>query len=84
MAESVMMKLARHVGHEEAHEIIYECSGKAAKNDLELAAVLKGDSRVLAHMSETEIDSALDPSAYLGDAMRIVDAAVTSAERVLR
>lgn len=84
MAESIMMKLARHVGHEEAHEIIYECSGKAAKNDLDMATVIKGEPRVLAHMSESEIESALDPSTYLGDCVRIVDAAVAAAERALR
>lgn len=83
MSESVMMKLARHVGHEEAHEIIYRCASEAGKSGRDIGEILKSDRRILAHLSDTEIDAALDPASYLGDSMKIVDVAVASAEQVL-
>ena len=80
MAESIMMKLARHIGHEEAHEIIYESSGNAAKHGHDIGDIIKADPRVLKHMTVEEIDNALDPNSYLGDSMRIVDEAIAAAE----
>ncbi len=83
MSESVMMKLAKHIGHEVAHEIVFECAGKAAKQDSDLGDILKADKRVLAHLSEAEINAALDPAGYLGDSEKIVDAAVQSARAII-
>ncbi len=79
MSESVMMKLARQLGHETAHEIIYECANLATKTGREMADVIKSDRRVLDCMSAVDIDAALDPASYLGDCERIVDAAIASA-----
>lgn len=84
MSECVMMEMAQHLGHEGAHEIMYECAGEAAKRDCGLGEILKSDQRVLAHLSPEQIDRALDPSAYLGDCSKIVDAALKSAAGVAK
>jgi adenylosuccinate lyase/3-carboxy-cis,cis-muconate cycloisomerase len=48
MAESVMMQLARHVGHEPAHEIVAAAAREASVRRKDLATALLGDSRVTA------------------------------------
>lgn len=72
--------VAEHVGYEAAHEIIFECAGKAAQVSLDLAEVVGADPRILAHMSLADIGAALDPVAYLGQSMSTLDAAITGHE----
>lgn len=83
MAEHVMMRLAEKVGHEQAHHILFEDAGAAAKEDRPLGDVLMNDKRVTAHLSNAEIQHLLEPQSYLGDCGVIVDSAVRHAKSVL-
>ena len=76
MAESVMIVLAEHVGRQEAHSIIRDCSIAAHEGGMSLKdALLKRDA-VTAHLGADEIEAALDPYSYIGTAVEQVDAVV--------
>jgi adenylosuccinate lyase/3-carboxy-cis,cis-muconate cycloisomerase len=77
MAESIMMRLAVHVGHEPAHEIVADATRRASAQHVDLSTIIMNDERVLAVMGRKEIEVALNPRAYLGECEAIVDA-VTS------
>ena len=81
MAESVMMRLARHIGHEQAHKIVAEATRTASARGVPLARVLSEDDRVIAHLKPEDIDAAVDPSGYLGQCEDIVDAVIAAADR---
>ncbi len=81
MAESVMMRLARHIGHEPAHEIVAEATRHASARRLDLAAVLLQDKRITAKLKRREIEAALDPRAYLGECKAVVDAVIAAARK---
>lgn len=83
MAESVMMRLAETLGHEGAHEVMYECANISSREGRNLEDVLLADTRVTGHLSQEAISEAMDPAAYLGDCGVIVDAAVAAAQVVL-
>lgn len=84
MAESVMMRLADALGHEGAHEVMYECANISSREQRNLQEVLLADKRVTSHLSAAAIAEAMDPAAYLGDCGAIVDAAVTAAEAAVK
>src|SRR5215831_10027550 len=77
MAESIMMRLAVHVGHEPAHEIVADATRRASAQHVDLSTIIMNDERVMAVMGRKEIEEALNPRAYLGECEAIVDA-VTS------
>ena len=79
MAESMMMRLARHVGHETAHDWVLEDSRHAGAHGLPLADVLKTDRRITAYMAPADIDSALEPGTYLGECTAVLDAVLAAA-----
>jgi 3-carboxy-cis,cis-muconate cycloisomerase len=77
MAESIMMRLAVHVGHEPAHEIVADVTRRASAQHVDLSTIIMNDERIMAVMGRKEIEEALNPWAYLGECEAIVDA-VTS------
>ncbi len=76
MAESVMIVLAEHVGRQEAHSIIRECSIAAHEGGISLKNALLRRNEVTAHLGADEIEAALDPYSYIGTAVEQVDAVV--------
>lgn len=83
MAESVMMRLAETLGHEGAHEVVFECSGISSREGRNLKEVLLADRRVTGNLDGKAISEAMDPAAYLGDCGVIVDAAINRAQAAL-
>jgi len=76
MAERVMMALTeKGVGRQEAHEGVRELSQKAFAEKKSLREMLEA-SPLGKKFSKKELDTLFDPSTYIGDAERIVDAAL--------
>jgi 3-carboxy-cis,cis-muconate cycloisomerase len=72
MAEAVSMALARHIGRQDAHELIEAACLKAMRTRKHLREVLAAEPRVTKHLSRAQIDRALDPAHYLGQAREFV------------
>lgn len=79
MAEAVMMALAPKVGKQSAHEVVYRAAGRANDSGISLREALLADSEVSTHLSEAEIDSAMDPANYLGSAREMIDSVLSRA-----
>jgi 3-carboxy-cis,cis-muconate cycloisomerase len=79
MAESVMMQLAQHLGHEHAHEIVTVATREASERNVHLGEVLKSSDELRA-LTPRQIDDALDPARYLGHCAATVDAVVAMAK----
>jgi 3-carboxy-cis,cis-muconate cycloisomerase len=78
MAEAVSMALARHIGRQPAHELVEAACMKAMKGKKHLREVLAAEPRVTRHLSRAQIDRALDPARYLGQADEFVARALAS------
>lgn len=72
-AEAVMIRLAKSTGREAAHELVGKAVKRAIASGASFADVLAADPAVSRHLSRAEIEAALAPEAYLGEAMAAVD-----------
>ncbi len=74
MAESVILALvSKGMGRQEAHELIRKCSMDSQHACEDFKSYLMAEKQVTALLSEADIDSALDPRAYLGSTGQTVD-----------
>ncbi|HHY47559.1 MAG TPA: adenylosuccinate lyase [Firmicutes bacterium] len=79
-SEEVMLEIAKFIGRQEAHEVIYEDSMKVYEEDKPFRTVLLEDPRVSNHLDEETITRLLDPRSYTGLAGRSVDKVVGEKE----
>jgi 3-carboxy-cis,cis-muconate cycloisomerase len=84
LAESLMMALAPKVGRMKAHHVVEALAKKAIAGGLTLAAVAGAETAVTAHLTQDEIDRALDPQAYLGSANAMIDRVLGEARKQIR
>ncbi len=68
-----MMRLAPHVGRTRAHDLVYDACMEAHAGRVPLRDRLLASAAIRQHLSEAEIDAALDPAGYLGLAAEFVD-----------
>ncbi len=74
MAEPVLLALvSKGMGRQDAHELVRKLSMESQRSSTEFRALLKRTKEVTSLLSDKEIDSALDPKAYLGSAGPTVD-----------
>jgi 3-carboxy-cis,cis-muconate cycloisomerase len=73
MAESVMMVLAGKIGRKRAHSIVTDLCNVAIDRDEHLGTTLHGDAGIAKYLTAADIDAALEPSHYLGHALKIID-----------
>jgi adenylosuccinate lyase len=74
MAESVILALVgKGMGRQEAHELIRKCSMDSQRACEEFKSYLMSNNGVTSLLSESDIDAALDPRAYLGTSGKTVD-----------
>lgn len=73
MAEAVAARLAPALGRSAAHDIVARAAAQAAFRDALLA-----DPAVRAHLTERDLDNALDPRNWLGSVDLFVDRALES------
>ncbi|HEX9339748.1 MAG TPA: adenylosuccinate lyase [Thermoplasmata archaeon] len=77
MAESVMIALVgKGLGRQEAHKLVRETAQMARSKGIDLRDALLAEPKATKLLSKKEIDVAMDPAAYLGDSVAIVDAVV--------
>lgn len=70
-SEAVMMALAGSLGRQTAHDIVHEHAMRAFEEDADFEALLRADDRVMAAVSEDELDVLTDPAEYTGVAGQI-------------
>ena len=66
MAEPVMMALAREIGRQEAHDVVYEAAQAAATGEKDFLELLAADTRVAEQLSKDQIKALFDATAYVG------------------
>lgn len=66
LSEPVMFELAKKAGKQTSHELLYEATMKAAKENLTLKEALFLDKRVENIISAQRLDEILDPGKYVG------------------
>jgi 3-carboxy-cis,cis-muconate cycloisomerase len=76
LSESVMLALARHIGRQRAHDVVYELCMDAVEGGVPFRQRLLADPRVTAHLGPADLDALLDPLRYTGLAARFVDRVV--------
>jgi 3-carboxy-cis,cis-muconate cycloisomerase len=80
MSESVMMALASKIGRLAAHDLVEQAVRSAAAAKIPFREILLADPAVSEQLSAAELDAALDPGAYLGSALALVDEALSRYE----
>lgn len=80
LSERVMFVLAKPMGKQTAHEVVYELCMKSVEEGIPFRDVLMADERVREAVSKEELENLMDPSAYLGSAPQIVDRVLAAAE----
>jgi len=78
LAERVMLALGKHIGRQQAHDIVYEAAMDSFESRKSFAEVLKCTPTVIAYLTEDTIDSLLDPAQYTGLAAVFVERVVGS------
>jgi adenylosuccinate lyase len=77
LSESIMIGLGKKIGKQSAHEVVYEDAMRSMKEEVDFKQVLLEDTRVSQYLSETDIDSLLNPEKYIGMAPRMTREMVT-------
>lgn len=81
--EALMLTLAKDIGKQSAHALVYELSQAATSERGELRAYLLSSSDVRRHLSADELERIFDPGSYLGTASRLTHEVIAGAERWL-
>src|SRR6184192_1572247 len=77
MAEAVMMALAgKGLGRQEAHKLVREAAQAARTKAIHLREALQAEPQIAKLLSKAEIDAALNPEAYLGQSVAIVESTI--------
>ncbi|WP_433528083.1 3-carboxy-cis,cis-muconate cycloisomerase [Micromonospora sp. CA-263727] len=71
LAEAVAARLAPALGRAAAHDLVRRAAGRPP-----FRAALLADPELRAHLTERDVDSALDPAGWLGSAGQLVDRAL--------
>jgi 3-carboxy-cis,cis-muconate cycloisomerase len=73
MSEAVMMGLARHIGREHAHDLVYDLCRQAIREDRPLIDLLAAHPEIGKHADRRALEAMCDPASYLGQAGVMVD-----------
>jgi 3-carboxy-cis,cis-muconate cycloisomerase len=75
VGEAVMMRLAQHIGRQDAHDVVYEACKKTIESGsaTTLLETLGRDPRVADVIPTEELERLCDPTNYLGSSQRMVD-----------
>jgi adenylosuccinate lyase len=73
LSEAVMLSLARKIGRQSAHDVVYECAMRAVEQRLAFRQTLAEHPVVGRHLTAQEIDKLLDPIHYTGLSGQFVD-----------
>ena len=84
MAEPMMLALGEFIGRQEAHDVVYDAAQAAATGGETFSDRLGHDPRVTGHLSQDQIDSLLNPTAYTGLCSRMANDQAERARRLSR
>lgn len=73
LAEAVAMRLAPHVGRQQAHSLVARAARRASEDRRTFADVLSADPEISAVLDRQAIDEALMPDRYLGSASAFIE-----------
>ncbi|MBM3261839.1 MAG: adenylosuccinate lyase [candidate division Zixibacteria bacterium] len=76
LSEAAMLKLAAHIGRQDAHDVVYHASMRAYEEGISLKTALMQEPQVRDHLREEDVEALLEPRAYTGLAGQVVDAVV--------
>jgi 3-carboxy-cis,cis-muconate cycloisomerase len=82
VAEAVMMGLARELGRNEAHDIVYAACRTVNEKGGTLASVLNSMPEVSSRLDPKLIEQLTEPANYLGAAPQMVDRVVASSAAI--
>lgn len=80
LSERVMFALAKPMGKQTAHEVVYELCMKSVEEGIPFRDVLAADARIREAVGAEELERLMDPSTYLGSAPQTVDRVLAAAE----
>ena len=83
MAESLTMALAPILGRSQALAVVRDVAGQARDKGLDLRAAALADERIMAVLSASDLDTALDPANYLGSTDTYIDRALAEFAELL-
>ncbi len=66
MAEAIMLELARHMGRQRAHDVVYEAAQASVTQSRPFREMLAKDPHVTAGLTPAQIEALLDPAQYSG------------------
>jgi adenylosuccinate lyase len=78
-SEALMLALARSVGKQSAHGLVYELSQEAQTNGTSLWKSLAGRPDIAARLDLGELEAIFDPARHLGSAGEMVDRVLVQA-----
>ncbi len=73
LSEAVMLELAKRIGKQSAHKLVYETAMNAYVTGRELKEAILNDSQLSAHLSTKEIEALFDYQQHIGQCSAMVD-----------
>lgn len=83
LSEAVMMKLAPWIGRGRAHDLVHDLAMQAVETNVSFVELLAASPEIMAHLPLDEIEALLDPSAYIGLAITLVEGVIGQANSVV-
>jgi adenylosuccinate lyase len=81
LSESVMLGLARKIGKQSAHRLVYDASLAARAGGATFREAMLGSREIAAHLSPAEIDALLDYDRATGACREMVDRVLAAESR---
>lgn len=81
LSEAVMLHLAKTMGRQRAHDLIYEVSMEAFDEGINLGEALRSRPEITGLMSHDEIEAVLDPKNYIGLSRELTEIAIAEYEK---
>jgi len=80
-SEAIMLALARKIGKQTAHDLVYKISKTAYKENRSLKSCLVNNEKVMKHLSINEIEAIFDYKNQLGLCPEFVDRVVKLSQK---
>lgn len=80
-AEAVSMEIAKHLGRDEAHQLVQAASREVIAGRGSLRAVLEQTEAVTTHLNSSDLSALTDPTNYLGSSMKMIDSVLVNFRR---
>jgi 3-carboxy-cis,cis-muconate cycloisomerase len=84
MAEAVQFALAQKLGKSQAHDFVAKASKQAMSSGKHLKEALRALPEMMKMLPGRKLDELFEPSNYLGEADKLIDAAIATTERSLK